>query len=188
MPEEQSPAEIDVNVADDVQPDETIVDDTTTADDTDEPTSETLFTQEQVEAILGKRLAREKAHTETLKKELAAAQKTVTEAEKLREEMNALRAEYTQHQVSALISEVAVANGIPAEKVGVVAKLVDKENLVVDGVPSKDNVTAEIKKVLETLPEIVTASGSVGNGPGSFTGTQGQPSTLAAAVSQMYKV
>src|SRR5690606_23777823 len=132
-----------------------------------EPTGNTdkggkVFTQEEVDAIIAKRLARErKAWEQQLEEERKKAQ--MTEAERLKAETEeaerrAKEAEAAANRrlVQAEARVQAAALGIPIERIARAIKLADLSEVEVSdsGEPDAKAVRAAIEAVLEEIPEL----------------------------------
>ncbi len=181
----------DVTVTDETETptvEETVTEETETATG-EETEKEQVFTQEQVEAIIGRRLAREKAHTETLKKDLAEAVKLAETAAALKEELETVKKAFTETRVSSALTEHALKAGVPQEKLGTVRKLVEMSEVYDEnGEISDKKVADQVKKVLTEIPELATAGNAVGNGPGSFTPSKAKAETLTQAIASAFQM
>ena len=136
-----------------------------------------LFTQEELEAKLAKRLARERRKWEQqLEEERKKA--AMTEAERLRAEKEEAerRAQAAieaanQRAIRAEARVQAAALGVRPERLDYVLRLLDLSEIEVgeDGTPDAGAIKQAVEQLLRDLPELKGSTGSVGTGtnPGS---------------------
>lgn len=159
--------------------------------DTD-PAGDT-FTQDQLDEIIGKRLAREKAKWEKDAKE-AAAREQMDETERLKAEKadaeqaaSQAREKANQRAVNAEARVSAIAAGVPKDQIGYVLKLADLTDIDVDddGDPDTKAIDKAIAKVLADIPALKgTAQGSRSGGDLNGGGDTPKPKTIEDAVAQ----
>lgn len=136
-----------------------------------------LFTQEELDAIIAKRLARERRQWEQqLEEERKKA--AMTEAERLRAEKEEAerRAQAAieaanQRAIRAEARVQAAALGVRPERLDYVLRLLDLSEIEVgeDGTPDAGAIKQAVEQLLRDLPELKGSTGSVGTGtnPGS---------------------
>lgn len=162
-----------------------------------EPTQETetsettpkTFTQQELDAIVARRVKKFQSEVADLKKaqEEANAPK-LDEAQrlaKLEADLEASRAELVARELDGAVTLAAVNAGVPASKLPFVAKLVERDGLVDEsGAVEAEAVASAVKAVLDSVPELAGApvaqdtpkGESFGNGPASTNATTPPPS------------
>lgn len=140
------------------------------------------FTQAELDAILSKRLARERKQweqqVEDAKKKAAMDETERLKAEKAEAEQKAQAAQAAANQrlIKAEAKVQAAALGVKPERIDYAIRLADLSGVEVgdDGEPDAKAVKAAIEAVLRDVPELKGVSGSVGTGsnPGG-DGNQG---------------
>lgn len=131
-----------------------------------------LFTQEELDAIIAKRLARERRQWEQqLEEERKKA--AMTEAERLKAEKEEAerRAQAAieaanQHAIRAEARVQAAALGVRPERLDYVLRLLDLSEIEVgeDGTPDAGAIKQAVEQLLRDLPELKGSTGSVGTG------------------------
>lgn len=131
-----------------------------------------LFTQEELDAIIAKRLARERRQWEQqLEEERKKA--AMTEAERLRAEKEEAerRAQAAieaanQRAIRAEARVQAAALGVRPERLDYVLRLLDLSEIEVgeDGTPDAGAIKQAVEQLLRDLPELKGSTGSVGTG------------------------
>lgn len=136
-------------------------DDKSSTDDEKKPDDDKKLSQDEVNAIVTKRLARErkaweKEQEEKRKKEqMTAEEKARAEREEAQRERDAARAEAAQARVEAAAERAALAAGVDPKRVERFMRLVDlsDESLQDEGKPDKKAIEAAIASALEDVPE-----------------------------------
>jgi hypothetical protein len=154
-------------------------------------TESKTFTQEDVDALIGKRLAQERRQWEADAKQAAEREK-MDEAERLKaEKADAEKAAAdrvaaaNQTLVKADAKVAAIAAGVKAERIDAFLRHVDTADIAVDDDGSVDGaaVKAAVDKALADVPEFKAAPGTPGRSGGELDGGgTDKPSTLADAI------
>jgi len=155
------------------------------------------FTQDELDAILAKRLARErKAWEQQIEEERKKA--AMTEAERLKAEKEeaerkaqAAQEAANRRLINAEARVQAVALGVKPERVDYALRLADLSSVEVDenGNPDAAGIKAAIEAVLKDLPELkgqTAANKSGGEFPGGG-GTGTKTNTLLGAIQAHYR-
>lgn len=148
------------------------------------------FTQEELDAIIAKRLNREKKNWESdLEKERQKAQ--MTEAEKLKAEKEEAEKKSktvldsaNQRLITAEAKVQAAALGVNPDKISYVLKLADLSGVEVDDKGEVDTKAAmqAVEAVLKALPELKGAAGHGGFNMGGNPGQKGAAGGMNAFI------
>lgn len=88
--------------------------------------------------------------------------------------------------ISAAIKEAAAAAGVPAAKLALMPRLIDRASVEVDDEGEPKNVKALVDALLAEHPDFKAAAGTVGNGGGSAdAGHRGKSTLTREAIEKM---
>lgn len=123
---------------------------------------EKLFSQEDLDKIIQKRLARERrsweAQLEEEKKRasMSEAERLKAEKEEVETRLTALQTEYSKRLINAEAKLIATELGVKADKMKYLMKLVDLDEVTLDeeGNVDTEELTKSIQAVLDAIPEL----------------------------------
>ena len=130
---------------------------------TPEGGGEKLFSQEDLDKIIQKRLARERRSWEAQLEEEEKKRASMSEAERLKAEkeevetrLTALQTEYSKRLINAEAKLIATELGVKADKMKYLMKLVDLDEVTLDeeGNVDTEELTKSIQAVLDAIPEL----------------------------------
>ena len=129
---------------------------------TPEGGEEKLFSQEDLDKIIQKRLARERKSWETQLEEekkkasMSEAERLKAEKEEVEARLTALQTEHSQRLINAEAKLIATELGVKADKQKYLMKLVDLDEVTLDeeGNVDTEELTKSIQAVLDVMPEL----------------------------------
>jgi hypothetical protein len=129
---------------------------------TPEGGGEKLFSQEDLDKIIQKRLARERKSWETQLEEekkkasMSEAERLKAEKEEVEARLTALQTEHSKRLINAEAKLIATELGVKADKMKYLMKLVDLDEVTLDedGNVDTEELTKSIQAVLDAIPEL----------------------------------
>lgn len=123
---------------------------------------EKLFSQEDLDRIIQKRLARERRNWETQLEEekkkasMSEAERLKAEKEEVEARLTALQTEYSKRLINAEAKLIATELGVKADKMKYLMKLIDLDEVTLDedGNVDTEKLTKSIQAVLDDMPEL----------------------------------
>jgi hypothetical protein len=123
---------------------------------------EKFFSQEDLDKIIQKRLARERKSWETQLEEekkkasMSEAERLKAEKEEAEARLTALQTEHSKRLINAEAKLIATELGVKADKMKYLMKLVDLDEVTLDeeGNVDTEELTKSIQAVLDAIPEL----------------------------------
>jgi hypothetical protein len=155
-----------------------------------EPVTFTDTQQAQIDKIVNKTIAKERARAEEERKKaeekakLSAEAKAELERKEREDAVNKKEQQANERLINLEIKDVARELGVAAKKLDRFMKVIDRDDLVVDedGNVDRSKVSAAVKAVLADMPEF---KGGSTQGPGAEFGGGGNPGGAKYTLAQI---